>query len=116
MHVTVYEPQSFFHGSLRFTASQTRGEFSPANLCHNQIMTIAESEKTRAARCDQEPTRQRKFPLNRSPPSSFLLFFCDLDSPTVGQPKSKLYDFAEVSCRILRFDSSEIPRSDKKVS
>jgi hypothetical protein len=38
MHVTVYEPQSFFHGILRFTALQIHGEFSPANLCHNQIM------------------------------------------------------------------------------
>src|SRR5262245_26185664 len=37
---------------------QIHGEFRPANLCHNQIMPWAESKKTRAARCDPEPTRR----------------------------------------------------------
>jgi len=38
MHVTVYEPQSFFHGILRFTALQTHGKFSPAKHRLDEIM------------------------------------------------------------------------------
>jgi hypothetical protein len=41
MHVTVYKPQSFFHGILRFssiTALQTHGNFSPAKPRLDKIM------------------------------------------------------------------------------
>src|SRR5512132_3154983 len=70
---------SFMASSVSLRYKFTANSVPRTNLCHIKSCRT-ESEKTRAARCDQEPTQQRKFPQNRSPSSSFLLFFCDLDS------------------------------------
>src|SRR5215831_6174211 len=49
MHITVYEPQSFFHGVLRFwllLGYKTHGKFRPADLCFNQIRAQQKVKKS----------------------------------------------------------------------